>query len=223
MNANRQRHRSRPRLRQTHTPTPCRANARLSGELRRGIFFADAGGLAGVAQLNPRTRWGWDGASLESVSGFSHDPAASSPNLYEYCDDDPLTGTDPNGLQVVVEPEPPVVEPEPLPTQPGTGGGVPPWRPVAPGGPYLPEPASPTEPGGSKPLPYPYPSLPPENCQPKPGECWLTPQPGTEEWEHYVRKCYEWERCKRRIAKHRPRNNFLGLVGGWVDDVIPVG
>jgi hypothetical protein len=24
-------------------------------------------------------------------------------------------------------------------------------------------------------------------------------------------------------AKHRPRNNFLGLVGGWVDNVIPVG
>jgi len=32
------------------------------------------------------------------------------------------------------------------------------------------------------------------------------------------------EAIRREIeAKHRPRNNFLGLVGGWVDDVIPVG
>ena len=97
MNASRLRHRSRPRLRQTHTPTPRRANVRLSGERRRGIFFVDANVSAVVAQLSPRTRWGSDGASLGSVSAFSHDPAASDINLYRYCGNDPLVHTAPSG------------------------------------------------------------------------------------------------------------------------------
>ena len=43
-------------------------------------------------------RWGLDGVSLESVSAFSHDPIESSPNLYAYCDNNPLIYVDPFGL-----------------------------------------------------------------------------------------------------------------------------
>ena len=49
-------------------------------------------------RLTREQAWGWDGASLESVSAFSHDPAASSPNLYQYCGNNPLQYTDPLGL-----------------------------------------------------------------------------------------------------------------------------
>ena len=98
MNASRLRHRSRPRLRQTHTPTPRRANVRLSGERRRGIFFVDANVSAVVAQLSPRTRWGSDGASLGSVSAFSHDPLRADMNLYRYVGNNPVINTDPSGL-----------------------------------------------------------------------------------------------------------------------------
>jgi hypothetical protein len=104
MNASRLRHRSRLRLRQTQTPAR-RANvAELSGELHRGNFFVDASGQAGVAQLSTSTRWGWDGACLESVSAFSHDPigyVGGDMNLYEYCGDWPIGGTDPSGESVM--------------------------------------------------------------------------------------------------------------------------
>jgi hypothetical protein len=46
-------------------------------------------------------RWGSDGASLESVSGFSHDPAgyrAGDSNLYRYVFNNPVVWTDPSGL-----------------------------------------------------------------------------------------------------------------------------
>jgi hypothetical protein len=43
------------------------------------------------------TRWGWDGGSLESVSGFSHDPIESLPNLYAYVGNNPLLYVDPTG------------------------------------------------------------------------------------------------------------------------------
>ena len=44
-------------------------------------------------------RWGSDGACLESVSGFSHDPIGyrGGINLYEYVGDDPTDNVDPMG------------------------------------------------------------------------------------------------------------------------------
>jgi hypothetical protein len=48
--------------------------------------------------LSQGRRWGSDGASLESVSGFSDDPIESDWNLYRYCGNSPLTGVDPTGL-----------------------------------------------------------------------------------------------------------------------------
>ena len=77
------------------------ATADLSENSCREIFFVNVSVSAVATQLNPELHWGWDGASLESVSAFSHDPAASSPNLYAYCGNDPLTHTDPTGLKDV--------------------------------------------------------------------------------------------------------------------------
>jgi hypothetical protein len=51
------------------------------------------------AHLSQGRPLGSDGACLESVSGFSHDPIAADVNLYRYCADDPLTHTDPTGLK----------------------------------------------------------------------------------------------------------------------------
>jgi hypothetical protein len=47
-------------------------------------------------------RWGWDGASVESVSAFSHDPigfAAGDVNLYRYVGNMPTMATDFTGTQ----------------------------------------------------------------------------------------------------------------------------
>ena len=75
------------------------ATAVLSGNSCRDFFFVNVSTSAVATQLNPELHWGWDGASLESVSAFSHDPAGyrGGINLYEYCGDDPLTRTDPSG------------------------------------------------------------------------------------------------------------------------------
>ena len=50
--------------------------------------------------LSLGSRWGWDGASLKTVSAFSHDPIGyrGGINLYEYCGDGPVNAVDPEGL-----------------------------------------------------------------------------------------------------------------------------
>ena len=42
-------------------------------------------------------RWGWDGASLKSVSGYSVDPIEADINLYRNCRDNPVIYVDPTG------------------------------------------------------------------------------------------------------------------------------
>ena len=68
-------------------------------------------------------RWGSDGASLESVSGFSHDPIAADVNLYRYCGDDPLIHTDPSGLRTCTLIQPVVMVNKAISPATATGGG----------------------------------------------------------------------------------------------------
>ena len=74
------------------------ADADLSGNSCREIFFVNVSVSAVVTQLTPELHWGWDGACLESVSAFSHDPIFIGTNLYRYCGDDPTNYSDPTGL-----------------------------------------------------------------------------------------------------------------------------
>lgn len=71
----------------------------LSGKPRRDFFFADARPRQAEAHVSRERRWGSDGACLEGVSAFSHDPIGydGGINLYEYVGDDPLMRTDPTG------------------------------------------------------------------------------------------------------------------------------
>jgi len=73
--------------------------AKLSGKPHRGIFSADACVWQVEAYVSQGGRLGWDGACLESVSAFSHDPIgyAGGMNLYAYCGDNPVNATDPMG------------------------------------------------------------------------------------------------------------------------------
>ena len=58
----------------------------LSGKPRRDFFFADARPRQAEAHVSRERRWGSDGACLEGVSAFSHDPIGyrGGINLYEY-------------------------------------------------------------------------------------------------------------------------------------------
>jgi hypothetical protein len=74
------------------------ATADLSGNSCRDFFFVNVSVSPVATQLNPELHWGWDGASLESVSAFSHDPIAADQNLYRYCGNNPVVYVDPTGL-----------------------------------------------------------------------------------------------------------------------------
>jgi hypothetical protein len=80
---------------------PRRANAaKLGRNSRRGEFFLDARMLHVESPVTQGTHRGSDGASLKSVSDFSHDPigyGAGDENLYRYCGNDPLNASDPTG------------------------------------------------------------------------------------------------------------------------------
>ena len=80
------------------------------------------GGTAGEG------RWGWDGACLESVLAFSHDPIGTDGgmNLYEYVGDSPTDKVDSSGLATGLAPAPvappqPYWPPAPLVTPPSEG------------------------------------------------------------------------------------------------------
>jgi hypothetical protein len=82
-------------------PSPRRAiAAKLGRNSRLGLFCSTSGRLTVEGPLSREERWGSDGASLESVSAFSHDPIGyrGGRNLYEYCGDGPVNRTDPLGL-----------------------------------------------------------------------------------------------------------------------------
>ena len=51
--------------------------------------------------VSPEWQPRFDIAWLQYVSGVSHDPIESTPNLYAYCGDNPANGTDPSGLEKV--------------------------------------------------------------------------------------------------------------------------
>ena len=77
-----------------------RANAaEFARNSRRAEFLFNAGCWPIEAHLNQGRQLGWDGACLESVSGFSHDPIGyrGGMDLYEYCGDDPTMYLDPAG------------------------------------------------------------------------------------------------------------------------------
>ena len=61
--------------------------------------FPAMGLLQVFSDVSQGRRWGSDGASLKSVSAFSHDPIAADINLYRYVGNNPLTQIDPSGLQ----------------------------------------------------------------------------------------------------------------------------
>ena len=70
------------------------------GENPRPAQKFPAAGFAQVfGDVSQGRRWGSDGACLEYVSGFSHDPIAADINLYRYVNNDPLDATDPTGLE----------------------------------------------------------------------------------------------------------------------------
>ena len=76
--------------------------------------------MSGVGHVSREWHPGFDGAWLEDASGISHDPIESTPNLYHYCGDDPLIGTDPSGLTSLMP------APNPTDTQPtGNVDGIP--------------------------------------------------------------------------------------------------
>jgi hypothetical protein len=80
-------------------PTHRAIAAKFAPNSRRGEFLSSVRCSPIEAYLSQGRRWGWDGASLESVSGFSQDPIGyrGGFNLYEYVGDDPLIRTDPSG------------------------------------------------------------------------------------------------------------------------------
>jgi hypothetical protein len=70
----------------------------LSGNSRREFSSTDAAPRLSEGDPSPDFYWLCDPASFGFASGASHDPIGSSPNLYEYCGDRPLTNSDPTGL-----------------------------------------------------------------------------------------------------------------------------
>lgn len=81
------------------TAVPIGRMAFLRANPRPGKGFLETCVELGAARTSQGRRWGWDGASLESASAFSHDPISylAGMNLYEYVNDRPTNGTDPSG------------------------------------------------------------------------------------------------------------------------------
>ena len=85
---------------------PAGSNAGVTRSAKRepalGKKFLEPGRRRVASDVSREGRWGWDGASLEHVSGFSDDPIGyrGGMNLYEYVGDAPSLYTDPAGYGV---------------------------------------------------------------------------------------------------------------------------
>ena len=80
-------------------PRPAPA-ANLIRNSRRSDFLFDSCMWQVEGHVSQEMRWGSDGASLENVSAFSHDPIlylGGDLNLYRYVSNKPLDRTDPTG------------------------------------------------------------------------------------------------------------------------------
>ena len=173
--------------------------------------------LAGFRRCKSRRRWGSDGASLESVSGFSDDPIGyrGGINLYEYCGDNPVRRIDPEGLQCVVEVEPDI---EVETTEVWPGSPLPSQSCLE--DPYHCRGQKPSTP--EPPLPYPVPSELPliyqlEELQDPQQQ--IRPRPGTQEWEDYVQSLRKkWRLKLRKETCEKTHDAYDGLsakYAGW--------
>ena len=78
---------------------PHRASAALlSGNSRQGATLLGGSSWQVFGDVSPEWQPRFDIAWLQFTSGVSHDPIESSPNLYEYCNDNPVVYVDPTGL-----------------------------------------------------------------------------------------------------------------------------
>ena len=78
--------------------------ASLGAIPRPAKTFPETGFSQPAGRASRELRWGWDGASLKSASGYSVDPIgyrSGDLDLYRYCGDHPAVSVDPDGTITV--------------------------------------------------------------------------------------------------------------------------